>query len=87
MLGRATSYRALLELADRAGLGHDLVVQLAYGDSGQTTYFVADERGWAQHRAGDGGTRNVKVMKRIEPREAAIVEGRSSRGTGRWSAR
>ena len=80
VLGRATSYRDLLELADRAGLGHDLVVQLAYGDSGQTTFFVADERGWAQHRAEMVGE-ELKVMKRIEPREAAIEGVVTRQGT------
>src|SRR5438309_11837749 len=35
VLGRATSYEGLLELASTAGLGEDLVVQMPYGDSGK----------------------------------------------------
>ena len=52
-------------------LGTDLVVQTPYGDSGQTTHFVASESDWnevADELADEG----LKVMKRIEPREAAI---------------
>jgi biotin carboxylase len=37
VLGRATSYRELLDLAEGADLGADLVVQLPYGDSGPST--------------------------------------------------
>ena len=40
MLGRAASYQELLELAATAGLGEDLVVQMPYGDSGKTTFFI-----------------------------------------------
>ena len=29
-----------------AGLGHDLVVQTPYGDSGKTTFFIVSERDW-----------------------------------------
>ena len=37
---------ALLQLAATAGLGDDLVVQTPYGDSGQTTFFIANEGDW-----------------------------------------
>ena len=43
-------YDELLEAARSAGLGTDLVVQTAYGDSGKTTFFVDDETGWKRHR-------------------------------------
>jgi len=71
VLGRASTYPELLELAAGAHLGEDLVVQLPYGDSGQTTFFVANERGWnkCEHEMLD---EDLKVMKRIEPRETAI---------------
>src|SRR5439155_3063191 len=45
-MGRGMDYAALRELAGRAGLGTDLVVQTPYGDSGQTTFFVANEIDW-----------------------------------------
>jgi biotin carboxylase len=41
VLGRAGSHAELIELAATAGLGADLVVQMPYGDSGKTTFFIA----------------------------------------------
>jgi hypothetical protein len=71
VLGRATSYRELLELARSADLGENLVVQTAYGDSGQTTYFIASPDDWraVERKIAD---QDLKVMRRIEPRELAI---------------
>ena len=65
---RATDYAALLALADGAGLGDDLVVQTPYGDSGQTTFFIADEADWDEHGKKIVG-HDIKVMRRIDPRE------------------
>jgi hypothetical protein len=70
-MGRGTDYVQLLELAAGAGLGEDLVVQTPYGDSGQTTFFIANERDWGEHRK-EIVDHDIKVMKRIEPRELAI---------------
>jgi len=70
-MGRGTDYARLLQLAANAGLGGDLVVQTPYGDSGQTTFFIADERDWDEH-AKKIVDHDIKVMKRIEPRELAI---------------
>ena len=70
-MGEGADYAALLALADGAGLGHDLVVQTPYGDSGQTTFFIAGEDDWEEHRKKIEG-HDIKVMKRIEPRELAI---------------
>jgi biotin carboxylase len=70
-MGRADSYREVLELAASAGLGSDLVIQTPYGDSGQTTFFVASEEDWhADERKIVG--HELKVMQRIDPRECAI---------------
>jgi biotin carboxylase len=70
-MGSATDLAGLLRLADGAGLGHDLVVQTPYGDSGQTTFFIASERDWRRDEKKIVG-QTIKVMKRIEPRELAI---------------
>ena len=70
-MGRANEYRELLALADGAGLGQDLVVQTPYGDSGQTTFFIASESDWKTDRKKIIGE-DLKVMKRIDPRECAI---------------
>jgi hypothetical protein len=70
-MGRADSYHEALELAAAAGLGSDLVIQTPYGDSGQTTFFVASEDDWdadAKKMVGQ----ELKVMQRIDPRECAI---------------
>jgi biotin carboxylase len=70
-VGRANTYREALELADGASLGHDLVIQTPYGDSGQTTFFVADKDDWKEHEKKIVGE-ELKVMRRIDPRECAI---------------
>jgi biotin carboxylase len=70
-MGRASSYREVLDLATSAGLGDDLVIQTPYGDSGQTTFFVASEDDWNADGSKMVGE-DLKVMKRIDPRECAI---------------
>src|SRR5436309_4871565 len=70
-MGRGTDYPGLLEIARAAALGEDLVVQTPYGDSGQTTFFIASEADWTKHRK-KIADQEIKVMKRIEPRELAI---------------
>lgn len=64
VLGRAATYRKLLKLARKAGLGKDLVVQTPYGDSGRTTFFVRSEADWDEH-AEDLVDADLKVMRRI----------------------
>ena len=46
VLATVGSYDELLAICEHAGLGDDLVIQLPYGDSGRTTYFIADQDGW-----------------------------------------
>ena len=45
VLATASGYPDLLEIADAAGLGDDLVIQMPYGDSGKTTFFIGVHRG------------------------------------------
>jgi len=71
VLGRASSYEELRGLAEGAGLGERLVVQTPYGDSGQTTFFLSSHDDWDEHEA-KLVSEELKVMRRIEPREAAI---------------
>ena len=70
-LGRASAYDELLTLARTRGIGTDLVVQTPYGDSGQTTFFVASRDDWDEHED-KLVAEELKVMKRINCREAAI---------------
>ncbi len=70
-MGRADTYQEVVRLATDADLGTDLVIQTPYGDSGQTTFFVADQEDWDAHDEEIIG-QEIKVMKRIDPRECAI---------------
>ena len=80
VLGRADDYGELRSLAQTAGLGTDLVVQLSHGDSGQTTFFLGSEGEWANHHDDLRG-RELKVMRRIDARETAIEGVITSKGT------
>lgn len=64
VLGHANSYEELNALADKAGLGEDLVVQTPYGDSGRTTFFIKSREDWDKY-AEDIVGEHLKVMKRI----------------------
>ena len=57
ILGRASTYDELRALAATGGVGDDLVVQTPYGDSGQTTFFIASpgRLGRARRRHGPRG--------------------------------
>jgi hypothetical protein len=80
VLGRASTYDELRALAATGGVGDDLVVQTPYGDSGQTTFFIASPADWDQHAA-DMAREELKVMRRINCREAAIEGVITRRGT------
>ena len=71
-LARVTSWPQLRSLAEEHGLGSDLVVQSAFGDSGHTTFFIASEADFERHREGIVGEAEVKVMKRINCRGATL---------------
>jgi biotin carboxylase len=80
ILGRATSYEELTALAETGRLGDDLVVQTPYGDSGKTTFFIRGERDWDKY-AGDMADQELKVMKRINNRAAAVEAVITRHGT------
>jgi biotin carboxylase len=82
VLGRADSYAELLRLAATADLGTDLVVQMPYGDSGKTTFFIADADSWAAAAAKEPlTTAELKVMRRIEHRAIAVEAVLTRHGT------
>jgi len=64
VLGRAATYKELRRLAKQAKLGHDLVVQTPYGDSGRTTFFVSSESDWDECSE-LLAEEELKVMRRI----------------------
>lgn len=80
VLGTPRDYESLVALADGAGLGRDLVIQLPYGDSGKTTFFVDSEEGWNLH-AGDLAERESKIMKRIRNTALAVEAVITRHGT------
>ena len=79
-LGHARSYEELLGLADEAGLGHDLVVQTPYGDSGKTTFFIKTRADWDQN-ADALVAEELKVMKRINCAASAVEAVLTRHGT------
>jgi hypothetical protein len=81
-LGRAASHRELLALAATAGLGTDLVVQMPYGDSGKTTFFIKTEADWDASAAKEAlASAELKVMRRIEHRAIAVEAVLTRHGT------
>lgn len=80
VLTTVSSYADLVEQADAAGLGDDLVLQLAYGDSGKTTFFVSSREEW-NTCATDVVGEDLKVMKRITNRAAAVEAVNTRHGT------
>ena len=72
VLGRVRSYRQLRRLASTAGLRGDLVVQLPYGDSGHTTFFISNRDDFEHHASAIAAESEVKVMKRIDPLGATL---------------
>lgn len=80
ILGRASDYGELIDLATGAGLGTDLVVQTPYGDSGRTTFFIKEEADW-DDKADQMVDEELKVMKRINHRAAAVEAVNTKHGT------
>ena len=80
VMATVDSWDELVTAAKDAGLGTDLVVQTAYGDSGKTTFFIAAEEDWDKH-ADDITGEEVKVMKRIDNRPVAVEAVLTSCGT------
>ena len=56
------------------------MVQTPYGDSGKTTFFIRGERDWDRY-AGDMADQELKVMKRINNRAAAVEAVLTRHGT------
>jgi biotin carboxylase len=81
VLGRAASYDDLLSLAG-AGLGEDLVVQMPYGDSGKTTFFIRRRQDWEQAVSEHAlAEEELKVMRRIRHRAIAVEAVLTRHGT------
>ncbi len=64
-----------------AHLGNDLVIQLPFGDSGHTTFFISNEAEWNKHADEIVAEKEVKIMKRINCRGSAIEACVTRHGT------
>ena len=80
-LAKVESFEGMMEAANRAGLGDDLVIQTAFGDSGHTTFFVKDRESYDEHAKEIEAENEVKIMKRINPRGAALEACVTRHGT------
>jgi D-alanine-D-alanine ligase-like ATP-grasp enzyme len=80
-LAPVADYDDLRRVAAEAGLGDDLVVQTAFGDSGHTTFFISSEPDYRRHAKEIAAEPEVKIMKRINCRGSAIEACTTKRGT------
>ena len=62
-------------------LGNDLVVQLPFGDSGESTFFISSEADFDRHAAEIANEACVKIMRRIRCRQMTIEACNTRRGT------
>lgn len=62
-------------------LGNDLVIQTAFGDSGHTTFFIANERDYQKHAEEIAAEPEVKIMKRVRCRGSALEACVTRHGT------
>lgn len=79
VLTKVNSYKHLREVS--AQLGNELVIQLPFGDSGHTTFFISNEADWEKHADEIVAEAEVKVMKQINCRGAAIEACVTRHGT------
>ena len=75
-----TGYSDLVQQAEDAGLGNDLVVQLAYGEAGLTTFYIASEADYTPLAEQLEGP-ELKVMRRIRPISFAMEAVATRDGT------
>jgi len=80
-LEKVASYADLRQICERAGLGHDLVIQTAFGDSGHTTFFIANQEQYDKHKDEIESEAEVKIMKRINCRGATLEACATQSGT------
>lgn len=72
VLSKISSYEHLQQVAQQSGLGERWVVQTAYGDSGKTTFFIANQADYAQVAEQIESEDTVKVMRWINCTGTAI---------------
>ncbi|WP_289082334.1 biotin carboxylase [uncultured Sulfitobacter sp.] len=81
VLAEVKDYEDLKKTCEKAGIGHDLVLQSAFGDSGHTTFFIKSEADFRRHESEIVGEGEIKIMKRIDCRGSAIEACATKEGT------
>jgi hypothetical protein len=79
VLAKVDSWESLQKASK--GLGKDLVIQTPFGDSGHTTFFISNKEDFEKHAHQIAGEDEVKIMKRIKCRGAAIEACVTRHGT------
>lgn len=79
VLTKVDSYETLRAVSKH--LGPELVVQTPFGDSGHTTFFISTEEDWRKYAEEIIAEPEVKVMKRINCRGAAMEACVTKNGT------
>jgi hypothetical protein len=79
VLSKVNGYEHLREVSKE--LGNDLVIQTPFGDSGHTTFFISTEDDFKKHEEEIIREKEVKIMKRINCRGAAIEACVTRHGT------
>ncbi|MEZ4902168.1 MAG: biotin carboxylase [Spirosomataceae bacterium] len=79
VLSKVENYAHLKKVAKK--LGNDLVIQTPFGDSGHTTFFISNEEEFKKHEQEIVAEAEVKIMKRINCRGAAIEACVTKQGT------
>lgn len=75
-----SNWEELQEATKASGLGDDLVIQTAYGDSGKTTFFITNEAEYDEI-ADKINDVEIKIMKRINNTPIAIEAVLTRHGT------
>ena len=81
VLAEVKSYEDLKKTCEKGGIGNDLVLQSAFGDSGHTTFFINSEADFRKYEHDIVGQGEIKIMKRIDCRGSAIEACATSQGT------
>lgn len=79
VLATIKSYEDLQKASE--GLGDELVLQTAFGDSGKTTFFISSKDDWDKHKEEIIAEPEMKIMKRINCRGSAIEACTTKCGT------
>ncbi|MEX0343296.1 MAG: biotin carboxylase [Rhizobiaceae bacterium] len=79
VLSEVISWEQLQSVSN--GLGTDLVLQTAFGDSGHTTFFIKSRKDFERVADQIIGKGEVKIMKRIDNRGTAVEACVTSAGT------